>query len=210
LCNGMDENAAGTCAELIFAPMDSSFADDAPLLPSGFRIIPLDSGLDSSSPNRTLDLASSLEVGQPRNRASGDYAGNGSSLRSVMTIAFQFAFESHLQENVASMARQYVRSIVSSVQRVALALSPSNLSPHSGLRPPPGSPEAQTLAHWISNSYRRFMGAELLKSNGETSESVLKTLWHQSDAIMCCSMKVSILYLLHVVFEINSHIASWV
>ncbi|KAI3857670.1 hypothetical protein MKW98_028934 [Papaver atlanticum] len=189
LCNGLDENAVGTCAELIFAPMDSSFADDAPLLPSGFRIIPLDSGLDSSSPNRTLDLASALEVGQPRNRASGDYASNGSSLRSVMTIAFQFAFESHLQENVASMARQYVRSIVSSVQRVALALSPSNLSPHSGLRPPPGSPEAQTLAHWISNSYRRFMGAELLKSNGEASESILKTLWHQSDAIMCCSIK---------------------
>lgn len=39
----MDENAVGTCAELIFAPIDSSFADDAPLLPSGFRIIPLDS-----------------------------------------------------------------------------------------------------------------------------------------------------------------------
>lgn len=34
----------GTCAELIFAPIDASFADDAPLLPSGFRIIPLDSG----------------------------------------------------------------------------------------------------------------------------------------------------------------------
>jgi homeobox-leucine zipper protein len=40
----MDENAVGTCAELIFAPIDASFADDAPLLPSGFRIIPLDSG----------------------------------------------------------------------------------------------------------------------------------------------------------------------
>lgn len=40
----MDENAIGTCAELIFAPIDASFADDAPLLPSGFRIIPLDSG----------------------------------------------------------------------------------------------------------------------------------------------------------------------
>ena len=39
----MDENALGTCAELIFAPIDASFADDAPLLPSGFRIIPLDS-----------------------------------------------------------------------------------------------------------------------------------------------------------------------
>ncbi|KAL9991217.1 putative class III homeodomain-leucine zipper family [Helianthus debilis subsp. tardiflorus] len=42
LCNGMDENAVGMCAELIFAPIDASFADDAPLLPSGFRIIPLD------------------------------------------------------------------------------------------------------------------------------------------------------------------------
>lgn len=40
----MDENAIGTCAELIFAPIDASFTDDVPLLPSGFRIIPLDSG----------------------------------------------------------------------------------------------------------------------------------------------------------------------
>ena len=38
----MDENAVGMCAELVFAPIDASFADDAPLLPSGFRIIPLD------------------------------------------------------------------------------------------------------------------------------------------------------------------------
>lgn len=44
LCSGMDENAIGTYAELIFAPIDASFADDAPLLPSGFRIIPLESG----------------------------------------------------------------------------------------------------------------------------------------------------------------------
>lgn len=39
----MDENAVGTCAELVFAPIDASFSDDAPILPSGFRIIPLDS-----------------------------------------------------------------------------------------------------------------------------------------------------------------------
>jgi hypothetical protein len=39
----MDENAVGMCSELIFAPIDASFADDAPLVPSGFRIIPLDS-----------------------------------------------------------------------------------------------------------------------------------------------------------------------
>ena len=43
----MDENAIGTCAELVFAPIDASFSDDAPILPSGFRIIPLDSGMVS-------------------------------------------------------------------------------------------------------------------------------------------------------------------
>lgn len=48
LCSGVDENAVGTCAELVFAPIDASFADDAPLLPSGFRIIPLDTGVVST------------------------------------------------------------------------------------------------------------------------------------------------------------------
>lgn len=43
----MDENAVGTCAELIFAPIDASFSDDAPIIPSGFRIIPIDSGIVS-------------------------------------------------------------------------------------------------------------------------------------------------------------------
>ncbi|KAA3489270.1 homeobox-leucine zipper protein ATHB-15 [Gossypium australe] len=189
LCSGMDENAVGTCAELIFAPIDASFADDAPLLPSGFRIIPLDSGKEASSPNRTLDLASALEIGPAGNKASNDYSAAGGCMRSVMTIAFEFAFESHLQEHVASMARQYVRSIISSVQRVALALSPSYSGSHAGLRTPLGTPEAQTLARWICQSYRVYMGVELLKSGTEGGESVLKTLWHHSDAIMCCSLK---------------------
>jgi homeobox-leucine zipper protein len=192
LCSGMDENAVGTCAELIFAPIDASFADDAPLLPSGFRIIPLDSGKEDSSPNRTLDLASALEIGAASSNnkaASSEYSGR-SCTRSVMTIAFEFAFESHMQESVASMARQYVRSIISSVQRVALALSPSNLNPNSSLRSPLGTPEAHTLATWISHSYRCYLGLDLLKlSGGQGSESVLKTLWNHSDAIMCCSLK---------------------
>lgn len=42
LCSGVDENVVGGCAQLVFAPIDESFADDAPLLPSGFRVIPLD------------------------------------------------------------------------------------------------------------------------------------------------------------------------
>ncbi|XP_050232320.1 homeobox-leucine zipper protein ATHB-15 isoform X2 [Mercurialis annua] len=189
LCSGMDENAVGTCAELIFAPIDASFADDAPLLPSGFRIIPLDSPKEASSPNRTLDLASALEIGPAGNKSSTDYSSNSGSTRSVMTIAFEFAFESHMQEHVASMARQYVRSIISSVQRVALALSPSNLGSHAGLRTPLGTPEAQTLARWICQSYRCYLGVDLLKTGSEGGESVLKTLWHNSDAIMCCSLK---------------------
>ncbi|KAL0341981.1 UNVERIFIED_CONTAM: Homeobox-leucine zipper protein ATHB-15 [Sesamum calycinum] len=189
LCSGMDEHAVGTCAELIFAPIDASFTDDAPLLPSGFRIIPLDSGKEASSPNRTLDLASALETGTTGNKPSSDLSSSSGASRSVMTIAFQFAFESHMQENVASMARQYVRSIISSVQRVAIALSPSHLGPNAGLRSPLGTPEAHTLARWICRSYRSYMGVELLKSSGEGSESILKALWHHSDAIMCCSMK---------------------
>lgn len=109
---------------------------------------------EASSPNRTLDLASALDIGPTGNKQSSDYSGNSGCLRSVMTIAFEFAFESHMQDHVATMARQYVRSIISSVQRVALALSPSHLNSQAGLRSPLGTPEAQTLARWICNSYR--------------------------------------------------------
>ncbi|XP_028777813.1 homeobox-leucine zipper protein ATHB-8 [Neltuma alba] len=187
LCSGVDERAVGTCAELIFAPIDASFSDDAPILPSGFRIIPLDSGMDAATPNRTLDLASALEVGTTGNKSAGDNLGQSGSTKSVMTIAFQFAFEVHLQDSVAAMARQYVRSIIASVQRVALALSPSHFGSQNGLRPPPGTPEAQTLAQWICNSHRSYLGVELLKCEG--SESILNSLWHHSDAVLCCSLK---------------------
>uniref|UniRef100_A0A1D1Y2E3 Homeobox-leucine zipper protein ATHB-15 n=1 Tax=Anthurium amnicola TaxID=1678845 RepID=A0A1D1Y2E3_9ARAE len=189
LCSGVDENALGTSSELVFAPIDASFVDDAPLLPSGFRIMPLDSGVDVSSPSRTLDLASVLDVGPTGNTVSSKYSGNVGSMKSVMTIALQFAFENHLQENMASMARQYIRSIISSVQRVALALSPSCAGSFGGIRPPPGNPEALTLALWICQSYRSYSGVDLLKPGAEGSESILKTLWHHSDAIICCSVK---------------------
>ncbi|MED6197798.1 Homeobox-leucine zipper protein ATHB-8 [Stylosanthes scabra] len=187
LCSGVDENAVGTSAELIFAPIDASFSDDAPILPSGFRIIPLDSTSDAGSPNRTLDLASALEVGTAGSKAGGENSGHSGSTKSVMTIAFQFAFEVHLQENIAAMARQYVRSIIASVQRVSLALSPSRFGSQNAFHLPPGTPEAQTLARWISSSYRFYLGVELLKSEG--SEPILKSLWHHTDAVLCCSLK---------------------
>ncbi|XP_066316887.1 homeobox-leucine zipper protein HOX29-like isoform X3 [Miscanthus floridulus] len=191
--NGVDENMVGTCSELIFAPIDASFSDDSPLLPSGFRIIPIDAPLDTSSPKCTLDLASTLEVGTPRSRINGSGPGNAGSAgsKAVMTIVFQFAFESHLQDSVAAMARQYMRSIITSVQRIALALSSSRLVPHgSSISHTPASPEATTLARWICQSYRFHFGAELIKSaDGSGCEAVLKTLWHHASAILCCSLK---------------------
>ncbi len=196
--NGVEESSAGTCSELIFAPIDASFSDDSPLLPSGFRIIPIDSPLvskshtivsnqifwifmfkkklfwiffpckcqDTSSPNCTLDLASTLEAATPRSRISGVNGGGGgcaaaaasSSSKAVMTIAFQFAFDGHLQDSVAAMARQYMRNIISSVQRIAVALSSSRLVPPgaaaAAAQLSPVTPEAATLPRWICQSYR--------------------------------------------------------
>ncbi|KAF5744712.1 homeobox-leucine zipper protein REVOLUTA [Tripterygium wilfordii] len=192
ICSGVDENAVGACAELVFAPIDEMFPDDAPLLPSGFRIIPLDSksgdAQDTMTTHRTLDLTSSLEVGPATNPSSGDGLPS-QDMRSVLTIAFQFPFESGLQENVATMARQYVRSVISSVQRVAVAISPSGSSPAMGPKLSAGSPEALTLAQWICQSYSYYLGAELLRPDSPIGDSVLKHLWHHQDAILCCSLK---------------------
>ncbi|PWA82648.1 homeobox protein [Artemisia annua] len=194
LCSGVDENAIGTSAELIFAPIDASFTDDAPLLPSGFRIIPINNVTNSQNPTR--DLASTLEAGPPGKRTAADYLGQSGPTKSVMTIAFQFAYEIHLQENIAAMARQYVRSIIASVQRVALALSPSPFGARS-LQAPSGTPEAHLLTRWICQSFRFFLGEELFKNVDERSDSMLKTLWHHSDAIMCCSLKVCLFFIFH-------------
>ncbi|KAL4627762.1 hypothetical protein ACB092_05G189500 [Castanea dentata] len=191
LCSGVDENAVGACAQLVFAPIDESFADDAPLLPSGFRVIPLDPKPDGPAATRTLDLASTLEVGAGGARPAGEADLNGYNLRSVLTIAFQFTFESHLRDNVAAMARQYVRSVVGSVQRVAMAISPSRLSSHMGPKPLPGSPEALTLARWICRSYRIHTGGELFRVESQASDAILKQLWLHSDAILCCSVKTN-------------------
>lgn len=104
--------------------------------------------------HKTLDLTSSLEVRSGAASSAGEEGQRSCGMRSVLTIAFQFPFESSLQDNVAAMARQYVRSVISSVQRVAVAISPSGLAPPLGLKLSLGSPEALTLAHWICQSYK--------------------------------------------------------
>ncbi|KAG6475629.1 hypothetical protein ZIOFF_064857 [Zingiber officinale] len=192
LCSGIDENASGACAQLVFAPIDESFDDDLPLLPSGFRVIPLDLKSDSPSTIRTLDLASTLETGSSGTaRSVTDSSSSAHNLRSVLTIAFQFTYDNHLRDNVAMMARQYVRSVVTSVQRVAMAISPSRPGCQLAGKDPPGSPEAHTLARWVSTSYRVQSGVELFRVESQATDALVKLLWHHSDAIMCCSLKAS-------------------
>lgn len=113
---------------------------------------------DGPKATRTLDLASTLEVGSgAAAHTANKTTCSAFNSRSVLTVAFQFTFENHLRENVAAMARQYVRSVVTSVQRVAMAIAPSRLGSHIGAKQPLGSPEAHTLAQWIFRSYRYFL-----------------------------------------------------
>nr|GLL33901.1 homeobox-leucine zipper protein REVOLUTA-like [Ipomoea trifida] len=195
MCSGIDENAVGACSELVFAPIDEMFPDDALLIPSGFRIIPLESKSvkndvqDALPAQRTLDLTSSLEVGLATTNHAVGSVSTSYTARSVLTIAFQFPFENNLQDNVATMARQYVRSVISSVQRVAMAISPSGSGPSLGPKLSAISPEALPLAQWICQSYSYHMGVELLGGDSMGGESVLKNLWNHHDAILCCSVK---------------------
>ncbi|KAK7399705.1 hypothetical protein VNO78_10894 [Psophocarpus tetragonolobus] len=191
LCSGVDENAIGACAQLVFAPIDESFADDALLLPSGFCIIPLDPKTDGLASTRTLDLASTLEIGSGNACSAGESDLNNYNLRSVVTIAFQFTFENHLRDNVAVMARQYVRNVVRSVQRVAMAISPARLSTQLGPKSLPSPPEALTLARWICRSYRLHTGTDLSRVESTSGDALLKQLWHHTDAILCCSSKTN-------------------
>ncbi|CAI9760064.1 unnamed protein product [Fraxinus pennsylvanica] len=146
LCNGVDESTSGACAQLVFAPIDESFGDDAPLLSSGFRVIPLDAKTDGAAATRTLDLASTLEVGPSGARTAGEVDSCNQSLSSQSQMV------------------------------------PKTL---------PGSPEAVTLARWICRSYRMHTGGEFLQIDSEAGDAVLKQLWHHSDAIMCCSVKMN-------------------
>ncbi|CBI31458.3 unnamed protein product, partial [Vitis vinifera] len=189
ICNGVDDNAGEACSELVFSPIDEMFPDDAPILSSGFRILELDAKTcdrqDMLAAKRMMNLASNLEV---RSSDATGCTASSSDSRSVLIIAFQFLFESHLQGNVVTMARQYARNVISSVQRVAMAITPSGL--HGRPKSTSGSPEALTLARWICQSYSFHLGDQLLKSNYHGGDSVLKQLWHHQDAILCCSLKL--------------------
>ncbi|TVU30349.1 hypothetical protein EJB05_21965 [Eragrostis curvula] len=189
LCTGTEEKSMGSCFQLVFAPIDELFPDDAPLISSGFRVIPLGIKTDGVPSGRTLDLASSLEVGSATQQTSADASQDDCNLRSVLTIAFQFPYEIHLQDSVATLARQYVRSIVSAVQRVSITISPSRSGLNTGNKIISGFPEAATLVRWICQSYQYHLGMELVPHSDEAGEALLRMFWDHQDAILCCSFK---------------------
>jgi hypothetical protein len=146
---------------------------------------------DGPTTSRTLDL---LE-GSSNARPSGEGAGsNGYNLRSVLTIAFQFTFENHLRDNVASMARQYVRSVVASVQRVAMAIAPSRPGTQLGPKSLPGSPEAHALARWISRSYR-FVYKSLILLISSLNSQMCLVLFYMLLSFSGCTLVPSFLEL---------------
>nr|AWD38912.1 class III homeodomain-leucine zipper protein [Ceratopteris pteridoides] len=190
LCTGLDEASVGASAQLVFAPVSVSVSEDMPLVSSGFRVVPLDSSLaNEHEMARTLDLASVLESGGRIISPSAD-KGPTCPMRSVLTIAFQFPCEIQTFECVATLARKYVRTVVASVLRVAMALA-SNLSPPADLKQTPGTPELLILVQRMLQSYESHFGIELLKGHSESIDTLFKLLWHLPDAILCCIVKAS-------------------
>ncbi|XP_078170134.1 homeobox-leucine zipper protein HOX32-like [Carex rostrata] len=197
LCSGLDESSLGACASLLFAPIDDeSFSDDASLLPSGFHIISVDSKMDNSGGNQTLDLAYSQKVrsGSAGRATQAVFDSSDpnlySNMRSVLTIAFQFAYENNLRDRVAAMARECVTSVMASVQRIAMEISSSLIG--SQIEPrqfSSASPEVHTLAQRIYSSYRFHTGEELFGSIDSQGSDVFNQLWNHSDSIICFSMK---------------------
>ncbi|PHT72902.1 hypothetical protein T459_23687, partial [Capsicum annuum] len=55
------------------------------------------------NPNCTLDLTPAFETGLTKNKVANDLHIVGGTSRSVMTIAFQFGFESHIQLQVGTL-----------------------------------------------------------------------------------------------------------
>ncbi|KAI5069977.1 hypothetical protein GOP47_0014320 [Adiantum capillus-veneris] len=211
LCSGLEDNGSGACAQMVFAPIDASVSDDIALIPSGFRVIPLDHSSrqdqgNGSNSGRTLDLASTLEVGNASTSTSGQDdissrlsacgghggGGNAQAIKSVLTIAFQFnCIETRMHESVACIARQYVRSVVSSVQRVAMAFISSPPPPRqlptssSSLR----FSTSSYMARCVCQSYKLNLGVDLVQVEVESDEAYLQALDKLEDALLCCSCK---------------------
>lgn len=110
----------------------------------------------------------------------------------MLTIAFQCTYENHLGYNAAVIARQYVFSLMGSIQRVVMAIAPSRINTHMGSKELSGSPDALTLLLWICRTYRVHIGADLIQVGPEVGEALLEQFRNYSDGILCCSGETNI------------------
>ncbi|KAL0382667.1 UNVERIFIED_CONTAM: Homeobox-leucine zipper protein REVOLUTA [Sesamum calycinum] len=185
---GMNDMGFGACSELIFAPIDRTIPNDAALLCSGFRIFLLgsktgeDTGSSDIAPNDALNARNAqAAISHPL---------------SMLIVAFQFPSEADLQEDVAAMARQYVKSVISSVKNISLRTMSSGSNPvmHSheanpamGLKITPESTYFADLADLMCQSYRSSLGVDMVGFNCESTDSMLEQIHHHHYAILCFS-----------------------
>nr|ANH56717.1 class III homeodomain-leucine zipper protein [Spirogyra pratensis] len=192
-------------ANLIFSPVDTNWnSESVPLLCSGFQIVSLNKSTnDSNAPTRTLDLASMLE--NQTLPETSQASREASSQRSVLTIAFQFVYTHVARDSVALIARQYVRNMVSSIQRAAMAISPpkpvlQTMNPipppksvNSMMPIPPsssiGSVDALLMARRILQNYRTYVGSDLILVDHLQPQELLQAFWNFKDAIICIAWK---------------------
>ncbi|KAK4436003.1 Homeobox-leucine zipper protein REVOLUTA [Sesamum alatum] len=175
---GMDDTGFGACAELIFAPIDRTIPNDAALLCSGFRIFLLGSNTGEDT-------------------GSSNIAPNISPPSSMLIVGFQFPSETDHQEEVAVMARQYVKRVISSVKNISQGIMSSGSNPvmnsHEpnpalGLKITPESTYFVNLADLLCQSYRSTLGVDMVGFNCESTDSMLEQIHHHHYAILCFSL----------------------
>ncbi|KAL1542441.1 homeobox-leucine zipper protein HOX9-like [Salvia divinorum] len=175
ISNGMEVNDFGTCSELIFAPIDRNIPNDAVLLSSGFRIYSM--GTSSHS-----NLASNGAYNNPL---------------TMVIIAIQFPFQSHLVEDVEAMARGYLRHVISSVKDISLEAMLPGATPETNSNAANPAMEFNVtseldftvnLANLMCQSYRLSLGVDMLGLNSHSTDSVLEQMQNHPYAILCFSL----------------------
>eukprot|EP00250_Pteridium_aquilinum_P034533 c7713_g1_i1 orf=3-1907(+) len=183
LCSGMKDTTASTHDQLIFAHIDASVPEDAPLLPSGFRVTHLDACTESLTSSQTLDLASSLEDRSATYRMQSHLL---SDCNSALTIAFQYMYEVQSRDVVALKAQQNMQAILDFLQQATVSLRPPPSLPVAGSQ---CGMEALLLVQKLTDSYRIHFGQELFPCSDGSPEGLFKIFWNFQPAIFCCAWK---------------------
>lgn len=114
---------------------------------------------------------------------------------SLLVAAFQFPFESHLADSVATAAQQYVHAIISYVKLTVIGATKCT-SASMGNHLIPFPPDIVALASRICQGYWKFAsklgpgGGHFLRFDSQTGNAIFKGLWHHQAAVLCFVFKV--------------------